>query len=215
MARSKVIFTEALIHVVGQWPVGERHLRSTLPESVLELIEDKVDELAETVSKIEGRLFRLTLLTSRGERVTPAHNYLDWLVVSLFRQWLADNTTPAPVPPKPPSRRGSNSGGNPLPPTPQVALSQLGRTFRLLGNSSPPSYLNHDECKRFLKLTPESYSRDALKKFERRLDELKAMARDIVKPLMRCGLQLEAGEGVGYLTCSKVSEVDFLWEAEG
>ncbi|PHH68015.1 hypothetical protein CDD80_314 [Ophiocordyceps camponoti-rufipedis] len=48
LARSKVIFQEALIHVVGQWPVGERSLRASLPDLVLEIIQDKVDELEET-----------------------------------------------------------------------------------------------------------------------------------------------------------------------
>jgi hypothetical protein len=214
MARSKVIFTEALIHVVGQWPVGERHLRNSLPENVLELIEDKVDELLETVLKIDQKLFRLTLLTSRGERVTPANNYLDWLVISLFRQWLVDNTTRVSVPPKSSPRRGSNPSSRPPLPAAPVALSQLGRVYRLIGSSNPSSYLNHDECKRFLKFTPDMYSRDSLKRFEKKLDELKAAAREIVKPLMRCGLQLEAGEGFGYLTCSKVSEEDFSWETE-
>jgi hypothetical protein len=219
LARSKVIYTEALIHVVGQWPVGERHLRNTLPESVVEVIEDKVDELMELVARIEGRLFRLTLLTSRGERVTPASNYVDWLAVSLFRQWLADNTTP-PAPP-PPSRHGGGNGsdGSNLPRSSPISngpvLSHLGRVYRLLGHPSPSSYLNHDECKRFLKLTPDSYSRDNLKKFEKRLEELKAIARETVKPLMKCGLQLEAAEGVGYLTCSKVYEPDFVWDVDG
>lgn len=213
LARSKVIYTEALIHVVGQWPVGERHLRNTLPESVLEVIEDKVEELAETVSRIEGKLFRLNLLTSRGERVSPSTSYPDWLVVSLFREWLADNTTPPPMPK--PSPRHSGQHGSPLPPHPPSSLSHLGRTYRLLGSPSLSAYLNHDECKRFLKMTPDGYSRDALKRFERRLDELKGMAREIVRPLMRCGLQLEEGSGVGYLTCSRVEERDFVWEMDG
>lgn len=213
LARSRVIYTEALIHVVGQWPLGERHLRNTLPEVVLEVIEDKVEELAETVSRIEGKLFRLNLLTSRGERVTPSTNYSDWLVVSLFRQWLADHTTPPPLS-KPPSRH-SGQQGSPLPPHPPSSLSHLGRTYRLLGSSNTSAYLNHDECKRFLKMTPDGYSRDALKRFERRLDELKMMAREIVRPLMRCSLQLEDGDGVGYLTCSRVEERDFVWDLDG
>lgn len=219
LARSKVIYAEALIHVVGQWPVGERHLRNTLPESVLEVIEDKVDELAETISRIEGSLFRLTLLNSKGERVTPASNYLDWLAVSFFRQWLADNTSTPLI--KPVSRHASNSGNDSngsstrTPPLPnQPALSHLGRVYRLLGHPNPSSYLGHDECKRFLKLTPDSYSRESLKRFERKLEELKMMAREVVKPLMRCGLQLEAGEGVGYLTCSRVCDTDFVWNVE-
>ncbi|ROV89199.1 hypothetical protein VMCG_09915 [Cytospora schulzeri] len=246
LARSKVIFQEALIHVVGQWPAGERSLRNSMPESVLDIIEDKVDELEETVARVEGRLFRLNLTTRSGERVTPATGYLDWLAVSLFRQWLADNTTPAPPlpppPPPPPDRRSmvhnggtrarNNSASNPsalvpnnnnnnnntmIPPVPPLA--SLGRTYRTLGNMSGSAggYLGHDECKRFLKLTPEMYSRDNLRRFEKRVDELKAMAREIVRPLMGSGLELDMGggsraaEGIGYLTCMRVGDRDLPW----
>ena len=245
LARSKIIFQEALIHVVGQWPAGERSIRAALPETVLDIIEDKVDELEETVSRIEARLFRLTLTNRSGERVSPATNYLDWLAVSLFRQWLADNTTP-PLPPLPErrgtrdavaasrARGGSSSSSNtsaagghrsnsnshavvPIPP-----LASLGRTYRLLGAGpsarEDKGYLGHDECKRFLKLTPDLYSRDNLRRFEKRVEELKAMAREVVRPLMGSGLELEmgpggreAGGGIGYLTCTTVADRDLPW----
>lgn len=241
LAQSKTIFQEALVHVVGAWPQGERHIRSQLPDTVLEIIEDKVEDLADMVGKIEGRLFRLNLTTSRGERVTPYNSYLDWLVVSLFRSWLAEATSPPPPPP-PPSilrpPRSSHSHGHSRhnssanAPTTQIqpytsptssashhnphsqpaaANSTLGRTFRTIG-SSPSNYLGHDECKKFLKLHPELYSRDNMKKFERRMEEVRGLARGVVRPLMRSSL-LGSGEGTGYLTCTRVEERDFVWLA--
>ncbi|RDW64880.1 hypothetical protein BP6252_10531 [Coleophoma cylindrospora] len=233
LAQSRSIFQEALIHVVGAWPMGERHIRRDLPESVLDLIEDKVEDLGDTVGKIEGRLFRLTLVTSRGERVTPNNSYLDWLVVSLFRQWLADSTSPPPPPPPPASSRShgqrhgsvssharhnastsqSNNQASPLPQATPPTNLNLGRVYRMLG-SPTPAYLPHEECKRFLKLSPDIYSRESLKKFEKRLEEMRAAAREIVKPLMTCCLFGE-GNSVSYLVCTQVDERDFPWAEFG
>ncbi|KZF25263.1 hypothetical protein L228DRAFT_65566 [Xylona heveae TC161] len=234
LARSRIIFAEALIHVVGQWPSGANQLRNHLPGSMLDLIEDKVEDLEDLKCKIEGRLFRLTLTTAKGERVTPTNSYIDWLAVSLFRQWLAENTSSAlPPPPPPPPRsivRASQTGSaadsyqaTSLPRAPPSALPiNTGRIYRLLGVGGS-AYLGHDELKRFLKLRPEDYTRDSLRRFERRMDELKSMAREIVRPLMRNYLQLDLGKdgsgsgsggSLGYLTCTRVEEQDFLWEAD-
>lgn len=284
MARSRVIFQEALVHVVGQWPAGERSLRAAMPDSVLDLIEDKVDELAEAVSRVEARLFRLHLTTRGGERVAPSTAYVDWLAVSLFRQWLADNTTP-PMGGDPkvmiPERRGAGATGdryghhhrsqhhhrggggsrhdrassssssssgsgrhhqetaltlhvrNALVPALSPPLSSLGRTYRILGLAPAPSYLGHEECKRFLKLSPDLYTRDNLRRFEKRIDELKALAREIVRPLMGSGLELDVAGGksssghgssgggngggngphdsITYFTCTYLSDRDLPW----
>ncbi|KAL7892505.1 hypothetical protein HDV63DRAFT_269367 [Trichoderma sp. SZMC 28014] len=218
LARSKVIFQEALIHVVGQWPAGERSLRATMPDIVLDIIEDKVDELEETVSRVEGRLFRLNLNTARGERVTPNNGYLDWLATSLFRQWIADNTTPQP----PPEYRGprENRPADPPPPPPAPPLTSVGRAYRTLGSDNPDTFLGHDDCKKFLKLTPEFYSRENLRRFEKRMDELKAMARSVVRPLMNSGLELDlsgssrVADSIGYLTCTEVGNRDLPWSVE-
>ncbi|UNI16154.1 hypothetical protein JDV02_002620 [Purpureocillium takamizusanense] len=214
LARSKVIFQEALIHVVGQWPAGERSLRAALPDVVLDIIEDKVDELEEAVSRVEGRLFRLSLKTPRGERVTPSNNYLEWLVISLFRQWLADNTAPQP----PPDRNG-RSGHHHHPSLPPAVppLTSVGRAYRTLGSGNSAAFLGHDDCKKFLKLTPELYTRENLRRFEKRMDEIKAMARDIVRPLLGSGLELDlagssrTSDGISYLTCTAVGNRDLPW----
>jgi hypothetical protein len=231
LAQSKSIFQEALIHVVGAWPIGDRHIRHQLPDSVLEIIEEKVEDLTDMVGKVEGRLFRLTLTNSRGERVTPQNSYLDWLVVSLFRQWLAESTVPPNPSPIPQSRNGSHSRNNTVPnahhtnqtvqqfspPAPPSVSSysqqninpSLGRVYKTIG-TAPSTYLLHDECKKFLKLAGEIYSRESLKKFERRLEEVKGMAREIVRPLMKSSL-LGEGNNCSYLVCTKIDERDFPW----
>lgn len=207
MARSKAIFAEAMVHVVGQWPAALPQLRNQIPDAVLDLIEDKVEDMDELKSKIEVKLFRLSLTTSRGERVSPSSNWLDWMAVSLFRQWLAENTTPPPAPILKSPRNGSA--------TPRPDLStpfNTGRVFRLLGQGGP-AYLNHDECKRFLRLQHDLYNRENLKRFERRIEEVKNKAKDAVKPLMRNFLELDLREGgLPYLTCTRVDPQDFPWD---
>ncbi|OKL60433.1 hypothetical protein UA08_03997 [Talaromyces atroroseus] len=230
LAHSRVIFTEALIHVVGQWPAAQTQLcnGSPLPDAVLDLIEDKVDDLEDLKARVDAKLFRLTLTTSRGERVSPSNAYLDWLAVSLFRQWFVDNTTPPPAP-----ILKNSSGGQPGSSRGMMPIS-TGRVYRLIGSSSPEAYLPHDELRRFLKLRVSSsseslYTRDNFKRFERKMDEIKRLAREVVKPLMRNFLELDlkgsdnnggsGGSGVGdggigglpYLTCIKIEESDLPW----
>ncbi len=63
------------------------------------------------------------------------------------------------------------------------------------------------------------YSRDNLKRFERKVEELKNVGRDVVKPLTRNCLELDlrllsdgGGGGLGYLTCMRIEEGDVPWD---
>jgi hypothetical protein len=221
LARSKAIFAEALIHVVGQWPAAQSALRGQVSQEVLDLIEDKVDEIYDIRQRVESKLFRLSLNTSRGERVGPGTAWLDWLVVSYWRQWFAENTTPAVAGILKDS--GSTSGSrapsvsrdgtrNPRP-GPPVGLGpppmNIAKVFHLISVGAQ-AYLSRDELKRFMKMSPELYSRDNLKKAERRLDEMKNLARDAVRPLTRSFLELDLG--VPYLTCVRVLEGEWPWD---
>lgn len=240
LARSRVIFSEALTHVVGQWPAAQTYLNPRNPSNgyevplhVLDLIEDKVDELEELKAKVEAKLFRLTLTTSRGERVNPSNDYLGWLAMSLFRQWVAENTTPEVrgILKNTHSGRPSNNNPNPNAPHTQPPAAQptpptpnTGRVYRLIGSTNSQAYLPHEELKRFLKLQPSGntstalYTRDNLRRFERKMDQVKNIARDLVNPLTRNCLELDLrsmsdgqGGGLGYLTCMKVEEEDIPW----
>jgi hypothetical protein len=243
LARSQKIFSEALIHVVGQWPAAAPQLRNQVEANVMDLIEDKVEDLQDLQARTESKVWRLTLTTSRGERVTPNNDYMSWLAMSLFRQWFAENTTPGVSgilkdSSRPSSnstqqgssmgRRGSRSSNHiasqrvqaPPPSAATPGLSSVppnfGRIFLLLGSNSNSAYLNHDETKRFLKLQPDLYTRDNLRRFERRIDELKNLARDAVKPLMRNFLELDLSSfgpgGLGYLTSTRVEIRDLPWD---
>ncbi|WPH00409.1 Hypothetical protein R9X50_00323600 [Acrodontium crateriforme] len=232
LARSRVIFSEAMIHVVGQWPTAAPQLRGGgVDSAVMDLVEDKVDELRELEERVEAKLWRLTLTTSRGERVTPTNDYLSWLAISLFRSWFADNTTPALAPILKDSSRQNSShsstGSRPsshsrhAPPSnnqraPPPQLPPTGRVYRLLGSTVPTAYLSSDEIKRFLKSQPDLYSRDNLRRLERRVSEVKHLARDAVTPLMRNFLELDLAAfgpaGLGYLTCTRLVDGDITWE---
>lgn len=218
LARSRSIFSEALVHVVGQWPLGRPQLRG-MPQAVQDLIEDKAADLEDLQTRIEARLLKLSLTTSRGERVNAHSHHLDWSAVAFFRSWIADNTQPlAPPAAKPVVAVGAaGAGAAPLSnPTPAAAARAPARTFRLIGQGGS-AYLTHDECKRFAKLLPETYSRDLVRRFERRIDDLKSQARDIVRPLLRQGLQLELAAGapglvgVVCLTCTRIDEGEWPW----
>lgn len=268
LAHSRIIFSEALTHVVGQWPQPYPYLKEQgyeVADSVLDLIEDKVDELEELKAKVEAKLFRLTLTTNRGERVNPSNDYLGWLAMSLFRQWLAENTTPPPAgilkngpnqpqqpqqrPPAAPAAATAQTGpGSQQPTTPSSSQPSAppihpaltsGRIYRTIGSTNPDAYLPASELKRFLKISSDPlhlhsrsstshgslYSKENLRRFERKMDEVKNLARDLVRPLTRVCLEGDfrdsssAGSGdgggvggLGYLVCMKVEEGELPWE---
>ncbi|KAG5961222.1 hypothetical protein E4U57_007774 [Claviceps arundinis] len=219
-ARSKVIFKEALIHVVGTWYlcIPERP-DLDVPDFVLDIVEDKVYELQEKVSRVEGQLFRLSLTTEQGKPVCPANNYLDWLVVSLFRQWLADKTEPEIWPVCDNSESESDNSHHSDENNVFVPPMDIYQVYQKLGSDSPSAFLDHDECEAFLALIPQLYTPENLVRFEKRMADLKVLARDLVRPLLHNSLELdvdssdmsEAWYKPFYFTCTTVEDDDIPW----
>ncbi|KAG6321914.1 hypothetical protein E4U22_001036 [Claviceps purpurea] len=235
-ARSKVIFKEALIHIVGKWCLSQKRPRLPVPDFVLDIAEDKVYELQEKVSRVEGQLFRLSLTTEQGERVGPANEYLDWLVVSLFRQWLADNTKPQmwPACNDNDSESGSDSESEIESESDNGHVSDennaviqptfdICQAYRILGSDSPSAFLDHNDCEAFLALSPQLHTAENLVHFEKRMADLKALARDLVRPLLHNSLELdlaspniskEISDRPFYFTCTTVEDEDIPWLLE-
>ncbi|CCE27358.1 uncharacterized protein CPUR_00832 [Claviceps purpurea 20.1] len=223
LARSKVIFKEALIHVVGRWYLSQKRPDLDVPDFVLDIAEDKVCKLQEKASRVEYQLFRLSLTTEQGKRVRPAHDYLDWLVVSLFREWLADNTKPRILPAftiESESNNGHHSDDNIqyIPPTYSIC-----QVYRDLGSDSPSAFLDHKDCEAFLALSPQLYTPENLDRFQKRMADLKALARDLVRPLLHNSLELDVSspnvsyknfDKPFYFTCTTVEDDDIPWPLE-
>ncbi|KAG6227467.1 hypothetical protein E4U25_007855 [Claviceps purpurea] len=226
LARSKAIFKEALIHTVGKWYlcIPERP-DLDVPDFVLDIAEDKVYELQEKVSRVEGQLFRLSLTTEQGESVRPSNDYLGWLVVSLFRQWLAEKTKPRIWPACYNNESESDESESDkshhsdeknviIPPI------DIYYVYGMLGSDSPSAFLDHNDCEAFLALHTQLHTPENLVRFEKRMADLKAMARDLVRPLLHNSLEIDVASPNNseetmykpyYFTCTTVEDDDIPW----
>ncbi|KAG6057453.1 hypothetical protein E4U17_004070 [Claviceps sp. LM77 group G4] len=220
LARSKVIFKEALIHVVGRWHMSQKRPDLEVPDFVLDIAERKVHELQENVSRVEGQLFHLSLTTEQGYRVTPSNDYLGWLVVSLFRQWLTENTEAQTGPAYNSESEGGDNHHSDDSETPVPAAFGICRAYRDIGSDSPSAFLDHYDCEDFLELNPQLYTPENLVRFEKRMADLKALARDVVRPLLHNSLELNVDRpNISYktldkplhFTCTTVEDEDIPW----
>ncbi|KAG5937591.1 hypothetical protein E4U60_001813 [Claviceps pazoutovae] len=223
LARSKVIFKEALIHIVGKWYLSQQRPDIDMPDFVLDIAEDRVYELQEKVSRVEGRLFRLSLTTEQGEPVRHANDYIDWLVVSLFREWLADKNKPQIGPACNNNNNNESESDNShhgdendvfIPPI------DIYHVYQKLGSGSPFAFLDHNDCEAFLALSPQLHTAENLVRFEKRMADLKALARDLVQPLLHNSLELDVAspdlseetlDKPFYFTCTTVEDDDIPW----
>ncbi|KAG6265439.1 hypothetical protein E4U48_005983 [Claviceps purpurea] len=223
LARSKVIFKEALIHVVGSWCLFFLDRPDLdVPDFVLDIAEGKVHELQGNISRVEDQLFRLSLTTEQGKRVTPANDYLSWLVVSLFRQWLADNIKPQKLSAfnNESERDDGHHSDDSIEIIPSIVPSVFNtcRVYQILGSDSPSTFLGHKECEAFLALNPQLCTPENLERFEKRMADLKAQAQDLVRPLLHNSLELDVASAnfsyedePFYFMCTTVEDDDIPW----
>ncbi|KAI5291068.1 hypothetical protein KEM54_006458 [Ascosphaera aggregata] len=236
LAKSKVIFCEAMIHLVGQWPEAKlpSH-RIKLPAQVLDLISLKVGDLGDAMVRTENRLLSLTLSTSLP-KPGDARASIEFLAESVFRQWLINSLRPSS--PCEMGKEGSKPAPSHLdinseesssrPPQDNMMtpdFSSSGRTFRLIAANGPDTYLGRKDLKQFIKHFASKssssqgvlYTRENAHYFEQHVDKLKREARAIVTPLTRSHLEMDASLGNQggsvwpYLTCTVIEDSELPW----
>ncbi|KAG6136578.1 hypothetical protein E4U12_001138 [Claviceps purpurea] len=185
--RSKVIFKEALINVVGDWFLSQERPYLKVPDFIYDIAENKVHELQEKVSRVESQLFRLNLTTAWGERVGPANDYMGWLAKA----------------------------------TTTITAKSIISSHQPSTYAAPIGF--YKDCEAFLALNPQLYTPENLVRFKQRMADLKALARDLVRPLLHNSLELdltkfndpsEILDKPLYFTCTTVEDDDIPWPLE-
>ena len=208
LIRNEDVFKEALIHVVGRWPLDQSYLDGTiLPDSILDMVEAKAAVLRRQVVEMENRLLKLTLINRYGQRVRHGMG-MEGLAVELWRDWFTDSLYVPP--PKPPSSRSSRPSVASQQEVRQTETQRQHKTLRRIG-LGPDSYLTPEDIKQELKKTRELYTRENLERLRDKVKVMKLLAQETVQPLMR---QDSRVTGHGYLLCTRVTDADYLWVNE-
>lgn len=226
LAKSKVIFREAMVHLVGQWPeVNLPTHRTKLPAEVLELISLKVEDLGEAIVRAENRLLSLTLSTSLPS-VGDVNASLDFLAESVFRQWLIQSLrSESPPDPSEQKHQQQQHKIEALEDWSRPNFTSAGRTFRLLAAPGPECYLGRKELKQFFKHFGAKsaasqgpfHGRENFHHFQERINKLRLKARAVVMPLTQSQLEMDAsvsqagGSCWPYLTCTVIEDDDLPW----
>lgn len=186
---SVFIYSEALVHCVGCWPYWPWPTPSTaLQAETLGTVLTKGKELLAFRSEIDQKLLTNSLGDDDGRPVTLVKSAERWMVVSIWRDWLARNL------------RFCRNNGNGYFLTYYRTLSKGG-----------DAYLPAD--KQVTKLCGisgsgiEDWDEVAID-----LKVLKEFAMEVVAPLVKNNLTLDpVSVGIEYLTCTEVTADDYPW----
>lgn len=225
----QITFQESFVHLVGDWNSYESMVAETgLPERVLALIEKKATNLRLRRNQVDRKLFGITLLAEikvapgRKQKgaVSTKHEPLSWMIVNLFRDWIAahltviDNVSAAgdTESTTTSSNKDANDINHELTPTcpdhkpGQSPCLTLAGFYRTLAKADD-SYLPAEEVMKLL--APFNNKAFAISDSDVRaaLKELKASAAKIVAPLVKTELRSTGAGGLEYLTCVDLGDV--------
>ncbi|KAF1981286.1 hypothetical protein K402DRAFT_238842 [Aulographum hederae CBS 113979] len=186
------IYKEALVHIVGSWPVYKwRTPKRTLSPHVLRLIERKAERTRDLCSELHHDLFLNSIKADDDLPVTMVKDFETWIVVQAWRDWLSSEFVKILDP----------KTQNPDP-------SKVGRVYRLLRKGGN-AYLPQSQLVKRLKRKMEQY---AWEEVGDDLELLKKYAQDLVERSLKNRLMLNADEmNLGYITTVDIKDDDLPW----
>lgn len=192
--RSPAIFSEAAIHLIGQWGTIDEKEKDVLGADLRAIIKRKVDELDLAKEAIELRLlghypeFMHRTAADKPGRPSYSNDIYMWMCVSFFRQWVAQSISDDRT------RRAPDGGLNFY-----AALAEGGQ-----------AYLSHLDFQEFHRYFPMSIK--ACHVLETNMGVLKEDIKYFVADLMTERTHLKRNDhDICWLTCAKIDKEDLPW----
>ena len=191
---SSMIFSEGVVHLVGQWPRISNTVKNEMNESVRTLVQRKFSQLELSKEALEMRIlghypdFLTRKATDKPGRPSYANDIYMWQALTFFRHWFAQAISESKT-------RLADDGGFAF----YQALKEGGQ-----------SYLSHVDFGGFWKYFPMSGK--ACNVLEANMGVLKEDVKVFVQGVTENRSHVEVEEvGVDWLTCAVVGREDMPW----
>lgn len=195
------IYKEAATHIIGcqvRWLPTWTKAKDCIPENVLAVLERKADKLMlQVFSAIQG-LNQATVTRAKkrlpaatAEKVSHVHCKDTWTVVCIWHDFFI--TTCAAL----------DDGKG------EYDISQMAGLFRIIERGGE-AYLPMQATLESIEKSFPDNTDDALGT----LTEMKRYASEVVKPLLKSGLQYKGWDDLGYLTCVEIEDRDIPFQTE-
>ncbi|OBT78526.1 hypothetical protein VF21_01053 [Pseudogymnoascus sp. 05NY08] len=202
--KNKIIFQEAMIHLIGQIPAEfTSEAFSGIPRNVLRLLQRKYREMDDEISRVSrslsaGSIYELGIRAD----LTDKSSFDSWVLACLWREWFTTNFGEA-----------KTEGRHPEEPTTQSKLGSLYRTIYAGGDAYLPKQQVLDILRPLQKDGADQtggFLQWDTAEFDLAL--MKTYARKTVQDLCYNRSQLDPSEaGFSYLTCTHIGDDEFPW----
>jgi hypothetical protein len=196
--RSPAIYSEAAIHLIGQWGTVPEQEKGRISEDVRIILDRKANELGVVKEAVELRIlghypeFMRRSATEKPGRPTYGNDIYMWMAVCFFRQWFAQSISDDRT------RRAPDGGFS----------------FYQALHEGGQAYLGHLDFTEFHKYFPMSLK--ACQLLEANMGVLKEDIKRFVDDLMVQRTHLKRdGHEIPWLTCVTIEKEDLPWNKPG